>query len=52
MRTVEICNGSYYGTILDYSDKEKTYCVAYKGEDEEYHYDLILDLLIGDLVVL
>ena len=42
----------YYGTILDYSDEEKTYCIAYKGEDDQYHYDLILDLLIGDLVVL
>ena len=42
----------YYGTILDHSDEKKTYCIVYKGEDNQYHYDLILDLLIRSLAVL
>ena len=37
---------------INYSDKEKTHCIIYEGDDEQYNYDLILDLLIGDLVVL
>ena len=41
----------YHGTIIEYSDKEKTHCIIYDGDDEQYNYDLILDLLIGDLVI-
>ena len=32
--------------------EEKTHCITYERDDEQYHYDLILNLLIGDLVVL
>ena len=31
--------------------KRKTHCITYEGDDEQYYYDIILDLLIGDLVV-
>ena len=27
----------YYGAILGYLDEEKTHCIAYKGEDDQYH---------------
>ena len=38
--------------IIDYSDKEKTHCIKYDGDDELYHYDIILDLLTADLVII
>jgi len=42
----------YCGTILAYSHQEKTHCIIYEGENEQYHYDITLDLLNGDLVIL
>ena len=27
----------YYGIMLGCLDEEKTYCIAYKGEDDQYH---------------
>ena len=41
----------YHGTVMNYLDEEKTHCITYEGDDEQYHYDL-MDLLIGDLVIL
>ena len=41
----------YHGTVIGYSNEEKTHCITYEGDDEQYYYDIILDLLIGDLVI-
>ena len=41
----------YSGTVIDYSHQEKTHCLTYEGESEHCHFDLTLDLLLGDLIV-
>jgi hypothetical protein len=42
----------YSGTIIDYSHQEKTHCLTFEGESEHCHFDLTLDLILGDLIVL
>ena len=42
----------YQGTIVDYSTVEKKHKIQYDVEDEQCSFDLILDLLNGDLEVL
>ena len=34
-----------------YSHQEKTHCLAYEGESEHCHFDLTLDLILGDLII-
>ena len=41
----------YLGTVMDYSPEEKTHCLTYEGESEECHFDLTIDLLLGDLII-
>ena len=41
----------YFGTVIDYSPQEKTHCLRYEGECEECHFDLTLDFLLGDLLI-
>lgn len=41
----------YWGTVKDYSPKEMTHCLMYEGDTEEYHFDLTIDLLLGDLII-
>ena len=42
----------YSGTVIDYSHHEKAHCLAYEGESECCHFDLTLDFILGDLLVL
>ena len=42
----------YWGTVKDYSPQEKMHCLMYDGDTEEYHFDLKIDLLLGDLIIL
>ena len=35
----------YHRTVIGYSNEEKTHCITYEGDDEQYYYDIILDLL-------
>ena len=39
----------YSGT---YSREEKTHCLIYEGDPEPYHFHLVVDLLLGDLIIL
>ena len=41
----------YCGTVLDYCVSKKTHSIVYDGDDNQYHYDLAIDLLNGDLIV-
>ena len=42
----------YCGRVIDYCTSKKIHCVAYEGDDNQYHYDLAVDLLNGDLTEL
>ena len=42
----------YSGTVIGYSHEEKTHCLMYEGESEHFNFDLILDLLLGDFIIL
>lgn len=42
----------YDGTILEYDPLEKKHEVKYENETDQYKFDLILDILSGDLEVL
>ena len=42
----------YCGKVLDYCTSKKLHCVVYEGEDNQCHYDLAVDLLNGDLIVI
>lgn len=42
----------YDGTIIKYDSLEKQHEVKYENETEQYKFDLILDILCGDLEVL
>ena len=42
----------YSGTVISYNPATKMHEISYEGEDEHCHFDVILDLLIGDLKVL
>lgn len=41
----------YLGTVIDYLPHEKKHCLTYEGESEECHFDLTLDLLLGDILI-
>ena len=41
----------YSGTITGYLPNQKTHRVEYDEESGHYDFDLILDLLVGDLCV-
>ena len=41
----------YNGTIINYDPVEKKHVVEYDDEPDQHNYDLILDILSGDLVV-
>ena len=42
----------YDGTIVKYDPLEKKHKVKYKNETDQYKFDVILDMLSGDLEVL
>ena len=42
----------YKGTVKGYSCQDKMHSIEYEGETEIYYFDLTIDLIIGDLVVL
>ena len=41
----------YSGTIIEYSHEQKTHCLIYEGDPEQYHFHIGVDLLLGDLMV-
>ena len=41
----------YLGTVKNYSYEDKTHCLTYEGESEDCNFDLTLDFLLGDLLV-
>lgn len=54
-RFLEAADGTstwYSGTVLDYSQCDKTHCLTYEGESENCDFDLTLDLILGDLIIL
>ena len=42
----------YHGRVIDYCTSQKIHCVVYEGDDNQYQYDLAIDLLNGDLIVI
>ncbi len=49
----DIQNDTWYeGTIIDYSVSDKTHCVEYNGEEELCYFDLLIDFLAGDIVLI
>ena len=42
----------YTGTVVEYSCQDKTHCLKYDGESEYCHFDLIIDMILGDLIIL
>ena len=51
-RFLEDGNSTWYsGTVKDYSPQAKTHCIVYEGDCEEYYFDLTLDFLLGDLLI-
>lgn len=43
------CTSTWYrGIVKDYSPQEKMHFITYEGDTEEYHFDLTIDLLLGD----
>ena len=42
----------YCGTVIDYCTSKRIHCVVYEGDDNQYHYDLAVDLVNGDLIVI
>ena len=41
----------YDGVVIDYDAYEKKHDILYDGEEESCKFDLILDLLTGDLQI-
>ena len=46
------CEEWYHGVVIDYDACEKKHDIQYDGEEESCKFDLILDLLTGDLQIL
>lgn len=42
----------YIGIVIDYRDTDKTYCIKYEGEVDLCYFDLTIDFLNGDIVLL
>lgn len=42
----------YVGQVLDYCDQDKTHCIKYEREDEVCSYDLTLDFILGDVILI
>lgn len=42
----------YTGTVVEYSCQDKTPCLKYEGESEYCHFDLIIDMILGDFIIL
>ena len=42
----------YVGQVLDYCDQDKTHSIKYEGEDEVCSFDLTLDFVLGDIILI
>ena len=42
----------YVGRVIGYRDSDKTHCIDYDGEDEVCYFDLTIDFLNGDIILL
>ena len=42
----------YVGQVLNYCNQDKTHCIKYEGEDKVYSYDLTLDFILGDIILI
>lgn len=42
----------YVGTVIDYRLSDKTHCIEYDGEEEVCYFDITIDFLNGDIVLL
>ena len=42
----------YAGEVLDYNYKENVHVIQYEGEDQLQYFDLSVDLIEGDLIIL
>lgn len=42
----------YVGTVTDYRVSDKTYSIEYDGEEEVCYFDLTIDFLNGDIIIL
>ena len=42
----------YCGRVIDYCTSKKIHSVVYEGDENQYHYDLAVDLLNGDSIVI
>ena len=41
----------YIGNVISYNTVSKLHEISYNGEDKHCHFDLIQDLISGDLIV-
>jgi len=42
----------YFGRIVNYDSTTKFFEIAYNEEEETCHFDIVLDLILGDIVVI
>ena len=42
----------YLGTVIAYQPTDKTHCILYDGEEEACYFDLTVDFLTGDLILI
>ena len=41
----------FKGTVVEYNSETSEFRVAYDGEEDEYNYPLLEDLLNGELII-
>ena len=42
----------YVGRVIGYRDSDKIHCIDYDGENEVSYFDLTIDFLNGDIILL
>jgi len=42
----------YSGSVVEYNPVGKLHGIKYDGEEDECHFDITVDIILGDLVVL
>ena len=42
----------YVGTVIGYRVSDKAHCIKYDGEEEVCYFDLTIDFLNGDIVII
>ena len=42
----------YSGTIVGYLEQDKTHCINYEGDSENWNFHLALGLILEDLIIM